>query len=172
MDKELELYFENIIKLISIRGRMYYCSFCLKDAFEQNGIINEETNLIMNIIYDFIQTNEFDKWEGFAENILPVNILDKKFDINDFSMDHDIIYKLKLFYKNIENYMVDLIDYTLNVGLVNLYGGTGEYRLKTLDYTLNVIRICKQNNIEMPDINNFLKYSFKEMGGWGNIIIK
>jgi hypothetical protein len=172
MDKELELYFKNIIKHISIRGRMYYCSFCLKNTFEKNGIVNEETNLILNIIYDFIKTNEFDKWEEFSENILPVNILDKKFNINDFSMDHDVINKLKSFYENIKiKYMVDLIDYTLKIGLDNLYGGTEEYSLKTLENTLNVIRICKQNNIEIPDINNFVKYSFKEMHGWGNIIL-
>jgi hypothetical protein len=170
MDKEL--YFKNNIKHISIRGRMYYCSFCLKNAFEKTGIVNEETNLILNIIYDFIKTNEFDKWEEFAINILPTNLLDKKFNVNDFSMDHNVIYKLKSFYENIKNYIVDLIDYTLNVGLDNLYGGTGKYSLATLEDTLNVIRICKENNIEIPDINNFIKYSFKEMHGWGKNIIR
>jgi hypothetical protein len=170
MDNELKLYFENIIKHISIRGRMYYCSFCLRNAFEKDGIINEETNLILNIINDFIQTNDFNKWKECAENILPVNILDKKFTISDFSIEHEVIYKLKSFYENVKNHIIDLIDYTLGVGLDNLYGGTGEYSFITLKNTLNVIIICKRNNIEIPEINNFIKYSFNEMGGWGDII--
>ena len=63
-----------------------------------------------------------------------------------------------------------MIDYTLDVGLNNLYGGTGEYSSITLEPVLKIIEICKENSIELPDINKFLKYSYKIEDGWGDII--
>lgn len=63
-----------------------------------------------------------------------------------------------------------MIAYTLNVGLNNLYGGTGEYSSLTVDPVLKVIQIGKENHIELPDITNFLNYSYQDKGGWGDII--
>ena len=170
MDKIIESNLEDTIKNISIRGRMYYCSFCLKNAFEKNGIMNEEVKVILNTVLDFLESESLDLWEDVAKDISPESILDENFNINDFTMDHNLIYKLKSFYKNIPGYLVELIEYTIYVGLENLYGGTGEYSPSTLDYILRIISICEQNGINIPDINHFLKYSFKEYHGWGNLI--
>lgn len=164
-------FMEDSIKKISIRGRMYFCLQCLQNAFgEKNRRDEKFIGLILKTVKDFLRSEELDKWEESAENILPVNLLDSKFNINDYTMDHSLVLKLKLFYEQLPPYLTDLIDYTLNVGLNNLYGGTGEYSSFTLDPVLKVITICKQNNIKIPDISNFLKFSFNEEHGWGNTI--
>ncbi len=110
------------------------------------------------------------KWEKVVNNILPMNILDNKFNINDFDIEHSLVFKLKLFYEHLPSYLVDLIDSTFGVGLNNLYGNTEKYSPSTLDSTLQVVAICRQNNIKMPDIADFLKFSFDEEHGWGSPI--
>ncbi|TWP27059.1 hypothetical protein ETU08_07650 [Apibacter muscae] len=158
---------KNSIKKISIRGRMYFCLVCLQNAFKQNNINNGESNLIINIIKEFLESNNLSDWEELANNIQPINILDEKFNINDFSFEHKLVLKLKIFYEHIPAYLTEMIDYTLDVGLNNLYGGTGEYSPLTLEPVLKIIDLCKENSIEFPDINNFLQYSYQDDDGWG-----
>ena len=161
---------EEKLKRISIRGRMYLCLICIENAFKHHNINNDESKLIIKIIREFLDSDNLSDWEELANNIQPINILDNKFNIYDFSFEHKIVLKLKLFYAHIPRYLVEMIDYTLNVGLNNLYGGTGEYSSLTLEPVLKVKEICKENNIEFPDINNFLKYSYQDNDGWGYLI--
>lgn len=156
-----------LYKQTSIRGRMYFCLVCLQNALKQNNIDNEESNLIINIIKEFLESNNLSDWEELANNIQPINILDEKFNINDFSFEHKLVLKLKTFYENIPAYLTEMIDYTLDVGLNNLYGGIGEYSPLTLEPVLKIIDICKENSIEFPDINNFSQYSYQDDDGWG-----
>ena len=149
---------------------MYFCLMCLQNAFKQNNINNNDPNLITKIIKKFLNSDNLSNWEELANNIQPINILDKKSNIDDFSFEHELVLRLKIFYENIPPYLTEMIDYTLDVGLNNLYGGTGEYSSITLEPVLKVIEICKENSIELPDINKFLKYSYKIEDGWGDII--
>ena len=140
---------------------MYFCLMCLQNAFKQKSINNNESNLITKIIKEFLNSNNLSDWEELANNIQPINILDQKFNIDDFSFEHELSLKLKIFYENIPPYLTEMIDYTLDVGLNNLYGGTGEFSSITLESVLKVIEICKENSIELPDINNFLNILIK-----------
>lgn len=170
MNKDQKQYLENSIKSISINGRMYFALCCLKNAFESKGIKSEALNYILNIIIEFLQSTELDKWEEYAKAILPESILDTTFNIFDSIIEPDLILKLKSFYENLPQYLVGLIENTLNIGLDNLYSGTDEYSSITFDDVIKIINICEKNNIKIPDINNFIEYSFKENHGWGKDI--
>ncbi len=122
---------------------MYFCLMCLQNAFKQNNINNNDPNLITKIIKEFLNSNDLSNWEELANNIQHINILDKKSNIDDFSFEHELVLRLKIFYENIPPYLTEMIDYTLDVGLNNLYGGTGEYSSITLEPVLKIIEICK-----------------------------
>ena len=78
---------------------MYFCLVCLQNAFKQNSINNNESNLITKIIKEFLNSDNLSNWEELANNIQPINILDKKSNIDDFSFEHELVLRLKIFYE-------------------------------------------------------------------------
>lgn len=79
---------EDKLKSISIRGRMYLGLIGIDNAFKHHNINNDESKLIINILREFLKSDNLSDWEELANNIQLINILDHKFEINDFSFEH------------------------------------------------------------------------------------
>lgn len=157
---------ENISK-ISIKGRMLFCLNCVENAFQRFRINNSESKFVLSIIEQFFIQDSLSDWEDMAEDILPSNLLDSTFDLKDFVyFDNDCILNIKNFYEHCSKDIVDIIDNTFSVGLNNLYGGTGLDNPLTLKPVLEVIELCVKNNIEVPDISDYLKHRYEVNGGF------
>lgn len=159
---------ETIISTVLIKGRLIYCTDCLRIVFKRYDLHSTETALILDVLDSFKSTHPIDTWADMAEEILPLNLLDTRFTISDFTQyDSTVILGMKAFYENIPKEICDLIDATLSVGLDNLYGNTGTNSPLTLVRTLDVINICNHLNIVIPNVGNYSHYSFDVNNGWG-----
>lgn len=153
---------------LSITGRMLYCLTCLENALSHFYIEGSESVFIADVIKNFEDTDNLSDWEELAEDILPTNLLDSKFNITDFnSLQPNTILNIKRFYEDSPVDIVEIIDYTLQVGLNNLYGNTNDKSLVTLRPTLKVIELCLKNGITLPSISDYSYYIFDKNNGWG-----
>lgn len=158
----------NELKSISIRGRLAFCLKCLENAFLQEGKTGVESNFILGNLWEFTSSNALDDWEPKIDEITPVCLLDGKFDISEFYIiDHEMVVRLRNFYLSNPEYLNELIDYSISVGVNNIYGNTNEYSSLTLEPTLKVIELCEINNVTIPPIKNFVRFSYNIDNGWG-----
>ena len=159
-----------LIKKISIRGRLAFCLACLHNAMRQEKVDARSFSLVFERISSFLTTNKLDEWEKQAVEVSPSTIFDAHpdNDFNDYeSMSVAELIRLKAMYKKLPPVVLALIDSTINVGLSNLYGGTSDYSPHSLAPTLKVAELMNSNNYELPLLQPFSHYSFADNGGWG-----
>jgi len=154
-------------KRISIRGRVAYCIMCLENAFEKEKIESQESFSLLEKLWAFTNSHTLDEWDEMINDVTPCCILDENFDVNDFVEDANIVYRFKDFYEKLPEYLNDIIDLTIGVGVGSLYGGVGSYSKRTLEPTLNVVELIVANDVIMPHIGLVANYSFDDFHGWG-----
>jgi hypothetical protein len=75
-------------------------------------------------------------------------------------------------YENLNADLIKLISETIEIGISNLYGGTGEYSKYSLIPTLEVYKIAEKIISKKPDVDNFVQFKYSESNGWGNKFTK
>lgn len=158
------------VKQVSIRGRVAFCAICLEKALSKLDLSSPITEKIVNLLWEFTETNDFVDWERKATEISPDTVLENHPDNNfaDYeTLSVDYLNELENAYSSMPEEIIELISWSLEAGAANLYGNTGAYSEITLEAVRNGIDIMNKLQIELPDIN-FLKFSkFQEEFGWG-----
>lgn len=161
---------ETELKKISIRGRFAFCLACLHNAMQQEGISSQRLALVLERMSAFLNTNHLDDWEKKIVEVSPDTLFDdhpdNKFDDYETVSAAELL-QLMSTYKDIPKNILELIDLSINVGLSNLYGGTGEYSPLTLDATAKVINLMISSGYPLPSLQEFASYSFNDNNGWG-----
>lgn len=162
---------EDLLKKISIRGRVAFCLACLHNALQQEGINFILLQLTIDRIRNFLTTSKLDEWEQKAVEVSPDTIFDTHPDNNfdDYAtLTRSEIEVLKNIYTRLPKSILQLIDLTISVGLANLYGGTGEFSSHSLKPTMSVIEAMREFGYKIPDIREYSQFDFSKNNGWGN----
>jgi hypothetical protein len=64
------------------------------------------------------------------------------------------------------------MEFAFECGTIDLYGAVGNNSNKTILPVLMCVKIMKENDIELPNIELLKKYTILENGGWGNQFTK
>jgi hypothetical protein len=89
-------------------------------------------------------------------------------NLNDYSNLNSIVKRLLRFYKETPNEIIEIIDNTIEVGVSNIYGGTGECSRYSLEPTMNVTELAISSNITIPPIKVFVvECKYSTSNGWG-----
>lgn len=163
------------ISKMSIRSRLAYGACCLEQAYIKNNINNSITNQILEKLWRFTSEEKLNLWEDLIVEILPSSILEDHPE-NDFS-DYETLQEFEVkefyeFYKESPNYLNEMVDLIAEIGLCDLYGkilNNGECSLNAIN---KIVIIMLENKIELPNIENFLVYSFNIENGWGKTFKK
>jgi len=170
---EYEIMYNELIKNISIRGRV---AFAIK-SLELN-IMEVNNNVILNKIIIFLKeytsTKFLDQWDKYANEISPDTILDPNID-NNYKEYECLTEKealsLKYLYESAPKYIIDIIDFVIEIGTCNLYGGTGEYSPISYNKTMGLINYLKENQLKIPLISNFIQFKYTQINVWGETFI-
>lgn len=162
-------------KKISIRGRFAFGMKCIEQYKKENVIKDRWISKLINALWEFTTSNELDVWDEKIRDLDPSNILDSH--PNNKASDYETLTEndfkeLKICYQNLNIDFINLIGYVLEIGTRNLYGGTGTYSKFTLEPTMQVYELSTKILDEIPKIENFIKFTYKEEHGWGKIINK
>lgn len=169
------LEIENKVKQTSIRGRFAFGVFCIEKYISEKNIKSKWINKLIPTLWEFTDTDRMDLWHEKISDLTPLNILDSSQrnsysnypSLNEFGFN-----ELKKYYSELDNELVQMIDETIEIGLGNLYGGTGEYSKGTFESTMFVYKKANRILKEMPNFDKFNKSLFSEFHGWGNKVTK
>jgi hypothetical protein len=143
---------------ISIRGRLAYGMTCLEKLVIN---LNADNPLLQTIVFpkiwEFTSTEDMGEWEQNIRDVDPVCVLDDTADSD-----------LKALYNNLPNDIVSTIEDVIEIGIANIYGGTGDNSPMTLEPLNSVIKTMTKLKVPLPDLRTFKKSSFSEFQGWGN----
>lgn len=156
------------LKKISIRGRVAYCICLCKAALKKEFIESILLDVVFKKIGSFCEIGTLDVWENDVSEYMPCVLLDEKLDFSTFKyISEATALELKEHYESVPKYIVEMIDNTIEVGLANLYAGTGMYSESSLICCLDVMKLCISNNVYLLPLDDYLKYSFGHKNGWG-----
>ena len=173
MNTESEI--ENKVKQTSIRGRFAFGVFCIEKYLSENNIKSKWFDKLIPILWEFTNTDRMDLWEEKISDLTPLNVLDSspRNSYSDYPSLTELEFnELKKYYSELNNELKQLIDETIEIGLGNLYGGTGEFSEETFESTMFVYKLADRLLNDRPNFDDFCKSKFTEFHGWGNNVKK
>lgn len=164
-------HIESTIKTISTRGRVLFATWCVEQFIYENGLESKWLDQLVNRLKAFTSSKSLDTWEQEIEQFAPYIILDDH--ENNKPEDYDLLsteefHQIRQQYKQLPSTLISLLNHTIEIGLGNLYGGTGKFSEQTLNDTLKVFEIAQDQIKNPPQLTLFTFSSFKEFHGWGN----
>ncbi len=166
---------ENHFKKVSITGRVAFGTRCLEQYIVERNMKHNCISKIIDTLWEFMDCEDLTEWDNKISDLDPSNILDTH-PANTYD-DYRSLTKLEFqefqkFYSSINNDFLLLIQWTIDIGVSNLYGATGRHSKSTLTPTMKVYNFAKDNIKAIPNINVFLVSKYSERYGWGNKISK
>lgn len=157
---------------VSTRGRVAFSINCLENAIKYQNlkITNDCEKLLLQQLWHFTSDN-IGLWEIQVGELIPYVVLEEVDysikDCNYFSKKvHD---RLQDYYKQCDKYVLDMIDLIYELGKTNAFIVIDNNDLKeaTLSILQEIIDLMLTNNILLPNIKLFEKFSMNENNGWG-----
>ena len=172
----MNLLITNLLKGISIRGRMVFCILTLEELFKAINLLEDNNSIkLRNKLKEFTSSNRLDLWEQEINEYDPLSILDIHIDNNyeEYSyLSKEELLKFRDFYLNLPKYILELISNTIEVGAGNIYGATGKYSSFTLSPTIKVISYLNNEKKILKTAKMISRKSpFIQNNGWGNLFI-
>ncbi len=146
-----------ILKEISITGRLALGASCLENALTHFNISSDLLDSSISLIWEFTNSNDLGKWDESIREVDPCSVLDENNPQNP----------LLPLYKSLPHDIVEMMSDVIEIGTGNLYGGTGDYSHFTLRPLIKVIETCMKLEIPLPGLTPFRKSKFTEKDGWG-----
>lgn len=149
---------------ITIRARFLFGLKCIKNAVDHFELNHLDWKLFFEFFLRYPTGPEIKNLELWHENeaeCIPFCVLeDKKYEDKYFAFlskeDYEYFYRL---YKNTNSTVCELMNITAQIGTQNLYGGVRDGAKENLDLIGQIIYICNENDIELPDITFFKKWT-------------
>jgi len=146
----LDSFSVNILKEISIRGRLAYGVSCLQNALLHFGIQYDLLESVLSQIWEFTSSKNLEEWDQSINKVDPICILEE-----DKPTD-----PLLLVYQALPFEIVSMISDVIEIGAGNLYGGTADHSPFSLNPLLRVIEKCITLKIRLPELDSFKKSPF------------
>lgn len=159
---------DNNFKDISIRGRVAYCISCFENVLLYYGCDKEKWKFVLEQLWSFMNVKYVDAWFYETAEILPECILEDKYDEASYEfIDMKMFNELYKLYDDICEEIKQIIRLIFELVSIELYGRIQGYSEHTIVIVKKVIRLCEKENIQLPDIADYKKYSFFVNNGWG-----
>lgn len=161
---------KELIEKISLRARVAFIILCIENSLrKENSFI--KWSKVLDVFWSQTSMQFVDEWLYEISKVMPDSILVDEYDENE-TISLKEYSELKILYRNSPKYIFELMEFAFECGTIDLYGSVDNNSDKTIAPVLKCIEIMKENNIELPNIELFKKYSISENGGWGNPFTK
>ncbi|WP_148707351.1 hypothetical protein [Chitinophaga skermanii] len=157
----------DFLKQLSIRARLAYAARCLEVALAHQNVCNELLERVINDIWKFTDTN-LDDWARIATKYFSDVIVDYHYPVSEYpSFSLDELEELRKVYSELPEFILSIIDNTIEIGMMNLYSDVTGDSPETLEPLIIVVETMVQCKVGLPSIKTFLKSPFQELDGWG-----
>lgn len=155
-------------KDLSIRARVAYGICCLESAINYYNINHFDWTFILDVLWSYTNGN-IGKWHEIMAECSPDSILeDLSYEVKGITIISIEEYeKLRTLFMQSNKVCQDIINIIFNIGTRDLYSSIVNGSPDTLKYLQQIIEIMKHNNIPLPDVEYFRKYSIHDNEGWG-----
>lgn len=161
---------KNDFKNISLNGRVAFSISCFENTLLTLNYNINDWRIVLECLWEFTSIQYLDDWSDKVGEIIPDNLLEfKTYEEHDFEyLDEKSFEYLYNLYQNIDEKIDDVMTAIYNIGNSHAYSVIVEYGQKSLDELEILINYMTINNITLPDIKSFEKFSIEENRGWGN----
>lgn len=160
--------FENI----SMRARVAFGILCLENAIKYYQLDHLNWSFINKLLWSYTNSN-VGRWHEIMSEATPFGVLGETEYLDDLdNISVEEFRQLEDLYKRSNNEINKIIDFIFNIGTRDLYAAIVNGSPDTLKYIQRIIDIMCENNIELPNVRLFDKFSINENQGWGKEFIK
>ena len=126
--------------------------------------------IVLEYLWEFTSIKYLDDWNGIIAEIIPDHLIQfRTFEEHDFEYLGENTFKyLYNLYQDIDEKIDDIMTVIYSIGTSHAYTVIKEYGQESLDELEILINYMTKNNITLPDIRTFERYSIEENRGWGN----
>lgn len=157
-------------KTISVRGRVSYGICCLEKVLIYYKCSLEKWKWILEKLWQYTDIEYLDDWYYEIAEFLPDSILeDTHYKTEEFEyLSETEFYSLVELYKQESNVLINQIFRLIfEMGTMDLYSKLEGEAKNSLICLKKINSAMTQNNIEVPAVEPFIKYSYSEENGWG-----
>jgi len=160
----------NNFKKISLNGRVSYSIGCFENTLRFLNYNVNEWRIVLEYLWEFTSIKYLDDWSGMVAEIIPENLLEFKFyEEHEFEyLDEKNFNYLYQLYQSIDEKIDFVMTSIYDIGTSHAYSRIVEYGQNSLDELEILINYMKKNNVPLPDVSLFEKFSIEENKGWGN----
>jgi len=160
----------NNFKEISLNGRVSYSISCFENTLRFLNYNVNEWRIVLEHLWEFTSIKYLDDWSGMVAEIIPENLLEfKLYEEHEFEyLDEKNFKYLYQLYQNIDEKIDFVMTSIYDIGTSHAYSRIEEYGQNSLDELEILINYMKKNNVPLPDVSPFEKFSIEENKGWGN----
>lgn len=162
---------EEKFKNISIKGRVAYGISCLERALICYSCTLKNWEWVLEKIWEFTSIEYLDDWFYEMAEFLPDSLLeDNEYIPEEFEYitEKQFYILLELYQKESNQVINQIFNLIFEMGTFDLYSRLENYSPNTLICLEKINNIMVLNNIELPSVANFIRYSYYENKGWGN----
>lgn len=152
---------QEIIKKISVRGRMAMAINCIKPILTFYKVNQNEKESLLNIFWQFVESDDLAKWDSDRRNC------DILMGICDY-IETDDRSRIPLGFCKVPRFALEIINKIDDIGVEELYGRITDYSSATHEYLLSILNLALANSFSIPPVEPFLRSPFTEKSGWGN----
>lgn len=159
-------------KNISIRGRVAYGIACLERALLVYHCQNSMWNSVLEKLWSYTSVKYLDDWYYEIAEYLPDSISETtEYISSEFEfLSEEQFNDLKILYGESNIIIEKLFRLIFEMGTIDIYGKLEKHSMNTLDKLGEILKIMNIANIELPEIQFFLKYRYEDNNGWGECI--
>lgn len=157
-----------ILKCVSIRGRMAYLICSFEELLQYYKCRKEEWGWILEKLWSYTKIQYLDDWMYELAEYMPNSILeDTSLEDAEYITENRFNGLHKL-YNNANKEILHFIMLIYECGTCELYSKLCGRSAGTLEKVAKAIDILERHKIDVIDITPFKIYSFDECDGWGS----
>ncbi len=154
------------LKDISIRGRMAYLICLFEQLLLYHNCEKEEWVNILHKLWSYTNIQYLDDWLYELSEYMPNSILEDTIEGAEY-ITEDEFNRLHNLYDKTSRDILSFLEIIFKCGTCELYTKLHDGSPRTLMRVKEGMDILNMNDIDLVDINSFIKYSFEECAGWG-----
>ncbi len=153
---------------ISLRARVAFAILCLENAIDHFDLPKNKWQIVLKKLWELTSMKYVDEWLYSVSKIMYSSILEDNYS-EEWKQYLSIseYMQLRELYLTTPNLIFEILDYIFEIGTIDMYGAILDNSKETLKLLKQLIMLISKENIILPNVEPFAKFSIAENDGWG-----
>ncbi len=155
-----------MLKDISIRGRMAYLICSFERLLIHTGINIEEWEMVLDKLWAYTSVDYIDDWMYELAEYMPNCILEDTMDDVEYITEKEYDYLYGLYRKTAQDVLL-FLKIIFECGTCEIYARVCDHSPDTLRKVDEAIQILNRNKVKLLEVKSFEKFKYSECDGYG-----